>query len=155
MKNVTFMAAHDLPNSIMADLIDLCKEQGASHLKALQCDDHTTYQHNTSVAEFQQATEVITDELINAVNMSPYFSVTLDEPTDISVKQNLIVYTVYFAQEKGKMVQKSNFLGLVHLDHGATAQNIFDALIDILTKRGIDCSIYVKQCFVDCTVTVM
>jgi hypothetical protein len=27
MKNVAFMASHDLPNSIMADLNELCKEQ--------------------------------------------------------------------------------------------------------------------------------
>ncbi|KAH3838613.1 hypothetical protein DPMN_112022 [Dreissena polymorpha] len=41
MKNVSFMALHDLPNSILGDLNDLCKEQGASQLASLKCDDHT------------------------------------------------------------------------------------------------------------------
>jgi hypothetical protein len=93
------------------------------------------------VSEFQKAiSEVITDELVDAIKKSPYFSVTLDESTDIGVKQNLIVYVMYLVKEKGKMISKNDFVGIVHLDKGATAQNIFDALIDLLTKRGIDCT---------------
>ena len=80
--------------------------------------------------------EVITDELVVSITKSHYYSVTLDESNDITVKQNLTVYVVY----NGQMLSQSRFLGLVNLDQLATAQHKFDVLTAVLTKRGIDIS---------------
>ena len=90
--------------------------QGVTHLDAPKVDGHTSYEHHSSVHEFQEAiAEVITDELVSNINQSPYFSVTLDESTDITNKQNLIVYVLFLKKEKGEMVPKTQFLGLITL----------------------------------------
>ena len=125
--------------------------QGVTHLDALKVDGHTSYEHHSSVHEFQEAiAEVITDELVSNINQSPYFSVTLDESTDITNKQNLIVYVtnkqnlivyvLFLKKEKGEMVPKTQFLGLITLKEGANADQIHTVLSAVLSRKGLDMS---------------
>ncbi|XP_076344932.1 uncharacterized protein LOC143244338 [Tachypleus tridentatus] len=53
MHNVYFAAKHDLPSSLIPDLNRLCMMQGATQLQDLVVDQHTTYEHNTSISDFQ------------------------------------------------------------------------------------------------------
>ena len=60
----------------------------------LTIDKHTIYQHTTTNGDFQQSVaDVLRAELLSKIHKSGKFSIMLDESTDISVHQNLIVYT--------------------------------------------------------------
>ncbi|KAK6179566.1 hypothetical protein SNE40_011894 [Patella caerulea] len=135
MKNVLFMAQHDLPNSILQDLNNLCIEQGASHLQSLNVDQHTSYTHNDSVLEFQQAmADAVLDDLVEKVKESDYFSLLIDESTDVAVDQNLIIYVRYLF--KGNT--KTDFLSIRKLSTGATADKLLDLLIDVVDTLGLN-----------------
>ncbi|KAK6175159.1 hypothetical protein SNE40_013681 [Patella caerulea] len=96
MRNVMFMAEHDLPNSLLSDLNTLCLQQGAEQFKDLLLDNHTSYTHNKSVQEFQAAiAATVREDLRQRLSQSEYYSILLDESTDVSVDQNLIVYVRY------------------------------------------------------------
>lgn len=60
--------------------------QGASQLRDLAVDSRTTYTHNQSIQEFQQSIAgVIEDRLLDRVRESGFFSVMIDESSDVSV----------------------------------------------------------------------
>ena len=67
--------------------------QGVSELADLNVDMHTTYQHHSSVADFQSCmSAVLEEELLDKINESKKFSLMFDESTDVSVHPNLIMY---------------------------------------------------------------
>ena len=81
------------PILFLPSLNEFCIKQGATHLNDLTIDKHTTYQHNTSNGDFHQSVaDVLRAELLSKIHKSGKFSFMLDESTDISVHQNLIVY---------------------------------------------------------------
>ncbi|KAK6178267.1 hypothetical protein SNE40_013073 [Patella caerulea] len=119
MRNVMFMAEHDLPNSLLSHLNTLCLQQGAEQFKDLLVDNHTSYTHNKSVQEFQAAiADTICEDLRQRLSQSEYYSILLDESIDVSVDQNLIVY-----------VRK--------LSDGATADKILE-VNDLLFEYELD-----------------
>jgi hypothetical protein len=106
--------------------------QGATQLKDLQVDKHTNYTHHSSTKEFQQSlAEVVVDELVSEVGESGVFSIMLDESTDVSVSQNVVVYVRYLASVGGKVTPVTRFLGIKQLSV-ATAESIFCELVSLL-----------------------
>ncbi|KAH3819617.1 hypothetical protein DPMN_121356 [Dreissena polymorpha] len=63
--------------------------QGATQLNDLRFDSHTSYEHSSSVSEFQNCmADVLRSDLLQKIQTSCKYSIMIDESTDISVKQN-------------------------------------------------------------------
>jgi hypothetical protein len=140
MMNVHFAATHELANTIVPHLNKLCIDQGASQLKDLKVDAHTTYEHHSSIDEFQLSlAQVVEDRLVDRVRKSGVFSVMLDESTDVSVHQNMVVYVRILDQVLGKSKASTHFLGIRQLA-SATADSITSEVVQLLKDKGIDIS---------------
>ena len=101
-------------------------------------DKHTTYQHNTSNCDFQQfVADVLRAELLSKIHKPGKFSIMLDESTDISVHQNLIVYIGLLETDcVGTVEQHTYFLGISDLNR-ANAECIYGRVVDMLAQKGI------------------
>ncbi|CAC5418182.1 MEGF10_11 [Mytilus coruscus] len=134
MRNIYFMAQFKLSNHIFADFNQHCINQGCSDLIGLKVDKHTTYEHSNSIHDFQQAVStVIIEDIINSLDNKPY-SIMIDESTDISVDQNLLIYIRFLNQSLGKFEPKSCLLGVRKLRDGAAAGKITQEIFDLLAK---------------------
>ncbi|KAH3703198.1 hypothetical protein DPMN_078229 [Dreissena polymorpha] len=92
MTNVYFAAQHTLASSLVPDLNRLCVLQGATQLNDLRVDSHTSYEHSSSVSEFQNCMADVLRSDLQKIQTSCKYSIMIDESTDISVKQNLVTY---------------------------------------------------------------
>ncbi|XP_076365834.1 zinc finger protein 862-like [Tachypleus tridentatus] len=133
--NVYFAAKHDLPSSLIPDLNKLRMMQ----LQHLVVDQHTTYEHNTSISDFQDCIAIVLREnLKNKLPKNGKFSIMTDESTDISVKQNLVSYIrVPEMDQFGIVTPQTYFLGICEL-YKANAENIFTKVISMLSEKGIE-----------------
>ncbi|XP_045172112.2 uncharacterized protein LOC123534103 [Mercenaria mercenaria] len=141
LKNVYFSAKQNLPSSVVPALNDLCIRQGVSQLSDLKVDSHTTYEHNTSIGEFQDClADVLREDLLVKVKQSGKFSLMFDETTDISVHQNLISYIrVLETNGFGTVEPHTYFLGINQLNR-ANSESIFGKVLEMFGKKGIDIS---------------
>ncbi|KAJ8300957.1 hypothetical protein KUTeg_022476 [Tegillarca granosa] len=122
--NVHFAAKFNLANTIVPELNKLCISQGVSELMQLKVDQHTTYEHHSSIREFQQSlAEVLEDDLVVRIKESGVFSIMIDESTDVSVHQNLVVYVRILEKVLGRVQANTYFLGIRELC-SATADSI-------------------------------
>ena len=138
MVNVYFAAKQNLPNIIVPSLNEFCIKQGATHLNDLTIDKHTAYPHNTSNGNFQQsAADVLRAELLSKIHKSGKFSIMLDESTDISAHQNLIVYISLLETDYvGTVEPHTYFLGISDLNR-TNAECIYVRGVDMLAQKGI------------------
>ncbi|XP_071121930.1 zinc finger protein 862-like [Mytilus edulis] len=140
MRNIYFMAQFNLSNHIFADFNKHCINQGCSDLIGLKVDKHTTYEHSNSIHDFQDAiSTVIIEDIIKSVDNKPY-SIMIDESTDISVDQNLLIYIRFLNQSLGKFEPKSCLLGVRKLRDGATADKITQEIFESLNDFNINIS---------------
>ncbi|KAJ8314507.1 LOW QUALITY PROTEIN: hypothetical protein KUTeg_006657 [Tegillarca granosa] len=117
--NVHFAAKFNLANTIVPELNKLCISQGVSELMQLKVDQHTTYEHHSSIREFQQSlAEVLEDDLVVRIKV-----IMIDESTDVSVHQNLVVYVRILEKVLGRVQANTYFLGIRELC-SATADSI-------------------------------
>ncbi|MCO5565151.1 hypothetical protein L7F22_018824 [Adiantum nelumboides] len=94
------------------------------------------YRNDKACAMFvQYISESILKSQIAKIKLSPFFSLMLDESTDIGSKQNLIVY-VSFLDNHEPMTM---FLGLIELEN-STSSCLFETCIDFLGKYELDIS---------------
>ncbi|XP_053388096.1 zinc finger protein 862-like [Mercenaria mercenaria] len=115
--------------------------KGVSQIADLKIDEHTSYEHHSSVAEFQSCiSSVIEDDIIEKVKLSKHYSLMFDESTDISVHQNIIMYIrVLETNVLGVVEPCTYFLGVDSL-HRANAESIYMKVLDMLNKKGIELS---------------
>ncbi|XP_052264597.1 E3 SUMO-protein ligase KIAA1586-like isoform X2 [Dreissena polymorpha] len=141
LANVLFLAKEDLPNSFLPSFNNFLIYQGVSQLAALRVDAHTTYEHSASVDDFQEAlSAVIEDELLTKVKTSGKFTLMMDESTDISVHQNLIMYIRCLEFDSlGNAEPVTHFFAIDSLER-ANAESIHRKVLDTLLKKGIDIS---------------
>ncbi|XP_076327256.1 E3 SUMO-protein ligase KIAA1586-like isoform X2 [Tachypleus tridentatus] len=139
MHNVYFAAKHDLPSSLIPDLNRLCMMQGATQLQHLVVDQHTTYEHNTSISDFQDCmAEVLRENLKNKLAKNGKFSIIIDKSTDISVKKNLVSYIRVLEMDQfGTVTPQTYFLGICEL-YKVNAENIFTNVISMLSEKGTE-----------------
>ncbi|XP_053382594.1 zinc finger MYM-type protein 6-like [Mercenaria mercenaria] len=129
MKNIFFMTSNNLPNMLISNLNELCIDQGCSSLQSLKVDRHTTYEHSTSVQEMQQSmVDVINDKFKKDLSDSK-FSIMVDESTDISVDQNMLIYVRFLEQSLGCFEPKSVLLDVCKLRDGATAEQLKNTIL--------------------------
>ncbi|MCO5554722.1 hypothetical protein L7F22_008256 [Adiantum nelumboides] len=101
-----------------------------------ECVPLEMYKNDKACAMFvQYISEAILKSQVSRIKMSPFFSLMLDDSTDIGNKQNLIVYVSYL--EQCEPVTK--FLGLIELENGTSAC-MYETCMDFLSKYGLDIS---------------
>jgi len=87
---------------------------------------------------FQQTlAAVIEDRLVSQVRESEVFSVMLDESTDVSVHQNMVVYIRFLEKVSGRVEPSTQFLGIRQLTV-ADAEHITSELLGLLESKGIE-----------------
>ena len=100
------------------------------------------YRNNHSAAEMATClAEVLRGHLVQKVIASPFFSILIDESTDIAVHKQLIMYVSYMGPE-GPLV---DFFGLYKLQE-ADANTIYSTLRRQLAAYGLDASCLVGFC---------
>ncbi|XP_069122279.1 uncharacterized protein [Argopecten irradians] len=143
LRNVFFAAVNDLPNSTAVKLNGLCIEQGVEQLRDLHRNNHASYTHNQSVEEFQPSlAKVLEDRLVDRIRKSELFSIMIDESTDISVHQNLLVYIRILEENSGRWIPKSYFLAVRQMSQ-ANADAITGEVLQVLREKGLDTSKFV------------
>lgn len=138
LKIVHFLAKHNLQNSLMGPMAELCTDLGADQLKLLSVDKHSTYTSNKSVHDFQQAlSDCIAEKLIDNAKKASLYSVLIDESTDVSVSQNVLIYIRFLVSVFGILKPETHFLAFRKLNEGATADRITSLVIDTLNNVGL------------------
>ena len=133
MKIVYFQAKEDIAGKKFSSLKELCIDLGVSCLKDLDVDKHTNYESWDSVTDFERViVSTINNRLKSDILSASWYSVVLDESTNVSNEQSLIVYVKLVVN--GEL--KTHFLELVALN-GCKAHDIFTAACDVLIKFGI------------------
>ena len=77
--------------------------------------------------------EILQSELGAEIKSSPVIAFACDESTDVSVKENMVVYVYYIKNGEAKTV----FLGMVNIKGAATAANLKAALKSALDVHGV------------------
>ena len=138
LKTVYFMAKKNLPNDGFSDLKHFIVVQGCAAIGNLSFQSghggqQVTYEHSESVWSFQEAIALVVDEdLDNDLLQAEFYSLMIDESTDISVDHNLVIYLGYVL---GGEIH-CRFFNLVELP-GGTAPEIVDAVLNILAMRNM------------------
>ena len=92
-----------------------------------------TYEHSESVRGFQEAIAAVVDQdLDKDLSCSDFYSLLIDESTDIATDHNLVMYMRYVLN--GEV--HSHFLSLIELS-GGTAPEIVDVILRVFTPRNI------------------
>ena len=95
LRTVYFMAKKNLPNDQLSDLKHFLVLQGSRDIGNLtfQCGRsgrEFTYEHSESVRSFQEAVAAVVDEDLNKdLSTTKFYSLLIDESTDIATDHNL------------------------------------------------------------------
>lgn len=124
-----FVAEHDLSFKVMEHLPKLiksiCKDSGiAAEIKCSRTK--ATGIINNIIGPY------VSENIVKELNET-FYSLIIDETTDVSTKKCLALLVRYF--KSSKVVDA--FLGLLELESGSTAVNIYDCLNNYLIASGI------------------
>lgn len=129
LKLVMFAVEHNLPFLIFEHLPKfICSLSDKSVLKSVKCSrTKATDLVNSKIGPFAQ-------DLLADILKNNFFSIIIDETTDISTTKCLVIVVRYFSQTEKKVID--SFFGLIELSL-ATADAIFQAVINIFKRFDI------------------
>ncbi|CAH0556569.1 unnamed protein product [Brassicogethes aeneus] len=127
-KLAAFVAEHDLSFNLMEHLPNLiksvCKDSEiATGIKCIRTK--TTGIINNIMGPY------VLKEIVKDLNKS-FYSIIIDETTDVSTKKCLAILIRYF--KNNRVIDA--FIGLLELENDSTAAHIFETLINYLTSIG-------------------
>ena len=142
MRTAFWMAKEDLAVAKYPSLMNLLKVQGCEPFSKINIAKNATYTSKVSCREFQQCiSEVIQKDILTAVQKADFYSVLIDESTDISVSKQMVVY-LRIANEQFE--PKTFFLEDVCIeDPKSDAKVLFGNLTECLERKGLNLS----KCF--------
>ena len=93
---VYFMMKKNLPNDIFIDLKQFQIMQGGTAIQGLTFQSSRggrqfRYEHSDNIHGFQEALAAVVEELAKLLEKSSFFSLMVDESTDVATTQTLIV----------------------------------------------------------------
>jgi len=98
IENMYFVAIHDLPLEVYKSICDLNRYKNTPHMPLT--DEYSAYTNTSSGKEFLQAAkEVYWKKLKDEISNSPFYSISVDESTDRTMVQHLIIYITYLTNE--------------------------------------------------------
>ena len=138
MMNVYWLAKEDIASIKYNSLNELVKMQGCESIRNLFVGRNAQYSSPEVVKELQQAiSQSIKNNIQKEIQNSPFYSIMLDESTDITTTKTLMVYAHVIVDG----VRKTHFLADVQL-YECTAVAITDVLEGVLK----DYSLNPKKC---------
>ncbi len=124
IKMIYFLSLNNMHLSFFLDLIKFGRYMKMPNISVV--NDYGTYENAVSGREFLLAiASVLEDKLIEEVNISPFFSIMVDESTDRALESHLITYVIYLKGD-GIGQPKIQFPNLQGLPNG-TVISIFEA----------------------------
>ena len=134
IENMYFVAIHDLPLEVYKSICDLNSFKNTPHMPLT--DEYSAYTNTSSGKEFLQAAkEVYWKKLKDEISNSPFYSISVDESTDRTMVQHLIIYITYLTNEgRGQCVTK--FIQLLKIRDG-TSQSMYDAVTSLLVEMDL------------------
>lgn len=136
MKCMYWLAKHEVPNSLFCPLLDVCVLMGNTTLPMLDKAKNLNYRSEQIKAEFITCIgSSLEEQLLENLGKSPYFSIVIDECTDISVHKQLGICVQYIDHQSANV--QVDFLKLIELPQG-TADVICDVVITYLTKGSLN-----------------
>jgi hypothetical protein len=142
----TFLAEHDLPISFIEPLVDFCKDlPEKTVLDKIQLGK----QKATNVIR-QGLRPYFNSQLVEDLNQT-FFSVFIDECTDVTSKSQLAIVVSYYSLENKNT--EIDVLDVTELSSG-TAEGIYETMMDVLISHKINLSNWVGFC-ADTTAVMM
>ena len=136
MKCMYWLAKHEVPNSLFCPLLDVCVLMGNTTLPMLYKAKYLNYRSEQIKAEFLTCIgSSLEEQLLENLGKSPYFSLVIDEATDISVHKQLGICVQYIDHQSANV--QVDFLKLIELPQG-TADVICDTVITYLTIGSLN-----------------
>ena len=87
------LAKEDIATVKYNSMLTFLDEVGVNSVKNLQVGGNATYRSHQSAESMQDAiAEVLKSNVDKLVQASPFFSLLIDESTDVSNHENLVVY---------------------------------------------------------------
>ncbi|MCO5608725.1 hypothetical protein L7F22_062940 [Adiantum nelumboides] len=100
-------------------------------------DEYLAYTNRTSGMEFiQAARDFYGEKLKDSIAKSSFFSVLIDDSTDLALEKHMIVYMT-FLENEGKGACACQFVALLPLADGK-AQTKFDQLMALVNSMGLN-----------------
>ncbi|XP_057813067.2 uncharacterized protein LOC131027099 [Cryptomeria japonica] len=134
LKTTYFVCQEDLSLSkyekICKFLMDLRTPNMPKH------QDYSTYTNRKGANDFLFCISKYLEQIqINEMLKSPFFSIMIDESTDQSLEQHLVVYAIYLTLE-GHGAPISMFMKMMSVSDGK-GKTIYDTINQLMNDRGI------------------
>jgi hypothetical protein len=130
MKIVFYMIKNNIPFSKFPSQVELAIALEAPDIVN---ENSTNYINVKSANEFLNSfSNIVADRLWKDLFDADFFSIMIDESTDITVEKHLVVYITYI---KSDGIIRTKFLALFQLTSG-DAQTISSVLINLFRKHG-------------------
>ena len=134
MKGVYWLAKEEVATHKYSSLLDLFEDVGVESVKKMKVGENATYRsHHTAEGMQQSIYTVLQKEVDTLVQGSPFVSLLIDESTDISTTENLIIYIKLL----NNFNPETHLLGNVHIPNGQAA-TVTQMVKDILASRHVD-----------------
>ena len=134
MKMLYLLCKEEIPHTTkLQPFVAVVESLGVDILKCLEKGDnakYTSFRHINDVVKVFG--EVIWDNILQDVKSSPFFSVMVDETTDVTTNSQLIIYARYLKDGKSK----TSFGGTVTINNGK-ADTIKDAILHFLSTNDL------------------
>ncbi|XP_078590444.1 zinc finger protein 862-like [Branchiostoma floridae x Branchiostoma japonicum] len=136
LRAMYWLNTNEVPHTTkFAGLLDMMKGLGLSYLSHLNKGGNCNY---TSEGIMWEMVQVLSDgprqEVISTLLQSPYYSILIDETTDISVTKQLIIFGRYLTK---KHEVRTSYLGILDIPDGK-ADTIVNKLKEFLRSIGAD-----------------
>ncbi|XP_076103623.1 zinc finger protein 862-like [Mytilus galloprovincialis] len=134
-KIMYWLAKEEIPHTThFASLLDLAKNLGCDYLNLLQKGESVNYTSQRIMQEMLHSISLqISTPVIDAIQQSTYYSLLVDETTDVSVLKQLTVMARYFNQD---LELKTSFLTLIDVPDGK-ADTLVAALKQFMTENQL------------------
>ena len=134
---IYFLAKHNLPYKLHSDLSflirDTVNQASGSLVFAFPAHTYGSYDSRGAAVEMvSSCAESIMGATTASIINAHFYSLMIDESSDISVSKNLVIMARY--QEAGNVITR--MLGLVSLTDGC-ATTVDDAVMEVVARRGL------------------
>ena len=134
MKAVYRLAKGDMETVGYNSMLTFLDEVGVNSVKNLQVGGNATYRSHQSAESMQDAiTAFLMSNVDNLARVSPFFSLLIDESTDVSNHENLVVYVKFLNDFKPEL----HFLENINV-RGGNAETVTAAVNLLMEKRNRD-----------------
>ncbi|CAG2186740.1 unnamed protein product [Mytilus edulis] len=134
MKCLYWLCKRELPHTTnYVPLMNLCKDLGVDVLNALMVGENAKYTSERFIQEALLSFKyIVQTPLICDLKNSPFYTVMVDETTDVAVKKELILYVRFLKNGKSS----THFLKMIELFDGKAA-TIKSAIVQTLEEIDV------------------